>query len=317
MERDYMQSEQIGELAAALAMAQAEISCPEKNRTVKVRAKSGARYDFRYTTLDQVIETVRPALTANALWFTQLLGTDGWLEEGKHAYRLRTILMHSSGQWLGTDTPVPVEESGIQSLGSAVTYIRRYALCGILGITAEEDDDANSSAGNEAEFEARPGNDNRKPDIVEWTGSAEPQKILPHQDNVIKWSQMFLSALNKADDSKGWLDANMAILEDIRRTAPVVFERLSAQIEKRIAELEASQQKTETGAGPHQPNSQKEQAADSLVKFEADLTAASSRKELSAVYASHEATIRAGGQEYQDAAVKLFLQHEKRLKKAA
>lgn len=312
-----MQSEQIGELAAALAMAQAEISCPEKNRTVKVRSKSGARYDFRYTTLDQVIETVRPALTVNALWFTQLLGAGDGYQREEITYRLRTILMHSSGQWIGTDTPIPVEESGIQSLGSAVTYIRRYALCGILGLAAEEDDDANTSAGNEAQFDAQPANDNKKPEVIEWTGSAEPQRIVVFPDNIIKWSQLFLSAISKSDNVAAWLTLNAESLTHIAASAPAVYNRLTAQIDKRIAELEASQQKTETGAGPHQPNSQKEQAADSLLKFDAALAAASTKKELNAVYASHEATIRDSGQEYQDAAVKLFLQHEKRLKKLA
>jgi len=43
----------------------------------------------------------------------------------------------------------------MQSLGSAITYLRRYALQAILGIAAEEDDDGSRGAGTPASVRAR------------------------------------------------------------------------------------------------------------------------------------------------------------------
>ncbi len=136
---------EIGSLAGALAKAQADITSPPRNREVTVKMKSGGIYKFKYATLDSIIDHVRGPLTANGLWFTQTLEGD---DNGK--YRLITALIHSSGQSIKSETPLLVVESGNQAFGSALTYMRRYALCSILGVAADEDDDANSAEGNAA-----------------------------------------------------------------------------------------------------------------------------------------------------------------------
>ena len=138
---------QIDKLAAALAKAQSGLTSPEKNREVSVNGttKSGKAftYTFKYTTLDRIIEHVRGPLTANGIWFTQTLeAADG----GR--YKLVTTLMHDSGQSIRSETPLLVGEGGNQAFGSALTYMRRYALTAMLGIAADEDDDANRADGN-------------------------------------------------------------------------------------------------------------------------------------------------------------------------
>ena len=136
-------SEQIGELVKALAKAQAGLSSIERNRTVKVRTKTGGDYEFAYTTFDAIVEHVRPALTACGLWFTQTL------ENGDGKYRLVTTLFHESGQWLASETPILSEGGGNQAFGSALTYMKRYALAAMLGIASDDDDDGNEAAGND------------------------------------------------------------------------------------------------------------------------------------------------------------------------
>lgn len=134
-------------LASALAKAQSELTSPPRNREVEVVSKrTGGRYKFKYATLDSIIDHVRPALTKNGLWFTQTLEGN---EAGK--YKLVTQLLHESGQTIRSETPLLVEESGNQAFGSALTYMRRYALTAMLGIAADEDDDANSADGNTVE----------------------------------------------------------------------------------------------------------------------------------------------------------------------
>jgi hypothetical protein len=53
----------------------------------------------------------------------------------------------------------------IQALGSAITYLRRYAIQAILGIAAEEDDDANGAAGNTVHETRRPSRPVERPQL--------------------------------------------------------------------------------------------------------------------------------------------------------
>ena len=46
---------------------------------------------------------------------------------------------------------MPIEKLTPQGYGSAVTYLRRYALGSFLGIVTDEDDDGNASSGIKAE----------------------------------------------------------------------------------------------------------------------------------------------------------------------
>lgn len=164
-------SDKIDELVTALAKAQASITAVEKNRTVKVKGetKSGRafEYSFDYTTLDAVIEHARKPLTDNGLWFVQTLGAG---EDKK--YFLETTLVHSSGQWITSQTPVLVEDIGNQKFGAALTYMKRYALSAMLGISSEEDDDANSADGNQAEYVQRPAKPVRAPVALPRTTNA-------------------------------------------------------------------------------------------------------------------------------------------------
>ena len=60
--------------------------------------------------------------------------------------RVITTLYHSSGEWVRGVLPVLARNlSDPKALGSAITYARRYALCGILGISADADDDGDAA----------------------------------------------------------------------------------------------------------------------------------------------------------------------------
>src|SRR5690625_7652561 len=48
----------------------------------------------------------------------------------------------------------PLGENNIQSMGGLVTYMKRYSLSAILGISTEADDDGNVASGNTATFKA-------------------------------------------------------------------------------------------------------------------------------------------------------------------
>jgi hypothetical protein len=137
-------SEQVGELAAALAKAQAEFPAIEKNRTVQVQTRTGGSYQFRYATLDAILDAVRKPLASNGLAVTQLV------ESSNGTARLQTLLIHATGQWLLSEAPI-ISSGGNQEFGSALSYMRRYTLSSLLNIASQEDDDGNIAEGNHVE----------------------------------------------------------------------------------------------------------------------------------------------------------------------
>lgn len=121
-------SESIKELAGALAKAQAEIQAASKD-AVNPFFKSS------YADLNSIWEACRKPLTNNGLSVIQSGNTSG---DGKTF--LETILMHSSGQWISGELPINPVKNDPQSLGSAITYVRRYALQAMVGVCAGDDD---------------------------------------------------------------------------------------------------------------------------------------------------------------------------------
>lgn len=126
-------SEATNEIFAALAKAQG---------LLRHAAKDAKNPHFKsdYATLASICDAIREPLAANGLAVTQLL-SDG--AEGDRCY-VETVLCHASGQWIGERFSVPVSKSDAQGFGSAVTYVRRYALAAITGI-APADDDGNAA----------------------------------------------------------------------------------------------------------------------------------------------------------------------------
>lgn len=136
MDASQFQSEKIDELAAALAKAQAVMQPAPKNDAVTVKTKTGGPgYSYKFSDLASVWDTCREALTSNGLAVVQMP------EPNELGILLRTTLMHSSGQWITSTLPLLFEGGSMQSMGSAITFARRYMLSAMVGIVSESDDD--------------------------------------------------------------------------------------------------------------------------------------------------------------------------------
>ncbi len=71
---------------------------------------------------------------------------------------VNTVYMHAeSGEWISCQIKSPIAESKgmntYQSVGSAITYFRRYSLSSFVGIASEEDVDASSRKDNKSNVE--------------------------------------------------------------------------------------------------------------------------------------------------------------------
>jgi hypothetical protein len=133
-----MQSEAIGELAAALAKAQKAIKAPKKGRTATVPTKAGGQYKYTYADLADVIDCYRDELSDNGLAVTQTMR----VQDGHMV--LITSLLHATGQWIASEYPLQNYDRP-QEQGSAITYARRYSVTSLLGIAAEDDDDGQAA----------------------------------------------------------------------------------------------------------------------------------------------------------------------------
>jgi hypothetical protein len=122
-------TENVGELAAALAKANLEIRNAELDRV-------NPHFKNRYATLGSILNAVRVPLAKHGIATVQTVSMDQGM------VLVTTSIIHSSGQSIEDTAMFPLaDKSTVQQMGSAITYLRRYALAAICGIVGDEDDD--------------------------------------------------------------------------------------------------------------------------------------------------------------------------------
>ena len=127
------QSESIKELATALSKVQGELTYAKKD-------SANPFFKSRYADLESVWDACRSLMAANGLSVIQMPGN---FFEGR--MWLITRLCHSSGEWIEQEMSVPVQKADAQGAGSALTYMRRYALAAFIGVV-QADDDGNAAS---------------------------------------------------------------------------------------------------------------------------------------------------------------------------
>lgn len=128
------QSENIGELSLALSKAQGMLEGAAKS-------SDNPFFKSKYADLHECIEAAKTALAKNDLAVIQTTDTD---ETG--SVWIYTTLAHKSGQWVRGRLKMKPKKDDDQSMGSSITYGRRYCFAAIVGL-AQKDDDGDSSAG--------------------------------------------------------------------------------------------------------------------------------------------------------------------------
>ena len=129
-------SEHIKELAKALSAAQGEMKGASKD-------SSNPFFKSKYADLASVWEAIRAPFSKNGLAISQVTSED---DKG---LILNTMLMHSSGEWIMGELRINPVDQKPQTMGSAISYARRYALSAMAGVYAE-DDDGNLASGKAA-----------------------------------------------------------------------------------------------------------------------------------------------------------------------
>jgi len=144
-------SEQIGDLAAALACAQAELRNPAFD-------SNNPHFKSKFASLAGVRDTVTPVLAKNGIAVLQLLGN----EDGRVS--CETVLTHKSGQWISGVFSLSPTKPDAQGMGSAATYCRRYSLMAMVNVVGDEDDDGQAAVQRAPQAAQKPAS---APDEVE------------------------------------------------------------------------------------------------------------------------------------------------------
>jgi hypothetical protein len=126
------QSENLEKLFEALSKSQSVMKPAVLDMT-------NPHFKSRYASLTSVHESCKGPLSDNGLSIIQQVFSS---ESG---YYIRTMVGHSSGQWMANVFKLIVGRQDMQALGSAITYARRYGLSALIGIVDTEDDDANAA----------------------------------------------------------------------------------------------------------------------------------------------------------------------------
>jgi len=113
------------------ALAKFQQECPAIHKGTK-------GYGYTYADLSQIFEVINPLLKKHGLGFTQPIQENA----------IKTIVFHlETGETI--ESVINIPEGGqlkgmneFQTMGSAITYLRRYSISSILGLVTDLDNDA-------------------------------------------------------------------------------------------------------------------------------------------------------------------------------
>lgn len=218
-------SETIGKLAEALSKASGVFEMAVKDK------ENPAYKGSKYTPLENLIDATRPALAANGLAVLQLP------KLVSQNVRVTTILAHSSGEWISSDLELPGtmrERFDAQSVGSGITYARRYAYQSILNIAGEVDDDGNAAAGVGSKDAAQ---------------ALVPAKVADYKEKAkssVSDKNVRIAPGKRGDESVVWFEAGAALavvleegLKDVTQYDEARKQRFMKYTEDAIAILDA------------------------------------------------------------------------------
>jgi ERF superfamily len=137
-------TDKVKNIYTALLASQQEFDVINKDAA----GEAGAGRKYKYASLPNVLDAVLPALNGNGIALLQMPVEDGEVQA------VKTILHHAES---GTEITCTMSLNkdghikGMQAIGSAITYARRYSLMSLLGIAAEDDDGQAAVAGKTQE----------------------------------------------------------------------------------------------------------------------------------------------------------------------
>ena len=124
------QSDSIGKISEAFSKVQGRIEGAKKTGL-------NPHFKSKFANLEEVYSVCRQALSDEKIAVMQFPHAEG------RVVKLTTLVSHGN-EWVKGVAQCEARDAGPQSVGGAITYLRRYALCAIIGIE-QIDDDGNAA----------------------------------------------------------------------------------------------------------------------------------------------------------------------------
>ncbi|WP_204200844.1 ERF family protein [Mammaliicoccus sciuri] len=152
-------SESIVEISKAMAKFQSEVKQPFKDA-------NNPFFKSKYVPLESVVESITSIAPKHGISFVQWASNDDTGRVG-----VSTMIMHTSGEYIEFD-PVYMnaDKNTAQGAGALISYLKRYSLSAVFGITSDQDDDGNHASGNTNKAKQQP--------------KARPEQIKDLQDKI-------------------------------------------------------------------------------------------------------------------------------------
>lgn len=104
-----------------------------------IKTANNPFFNSKYADLPSILDEITEPLQKCGLVLSQWPDGEG----------LTTMLLHpESGEYFQANGTMKPTKNDPQAMGSAITYQRRYAICAILGLNVDSDDDGNAASGN-------------------------------------------------------------------------------------------------------------------------------------------------------------------------
>lgn len=118
------------EMPKELSKLQVKIKNPNRNKKA---------YNYYYADMDQVLECIKIPCHENGFSIIQMPYNDGEI------LGVETILVHNSGEFIKGKFGSKLAKQDPQSVGSQISYYRRYSLLAMFNLSQEDDDGATAS----------------------------------------------------------------------------------------------------------------------------------------------------------------------------
>jgi hypothetical protein len=184
-------------------------------------------FKSKYADFQAVVEASLPVLTKQGLSMVQ-----GTLVEGA-TVTVSTRLMHGSGEWLESSLTMTARDAGPQSVGSVLTYGRRYGWSTLIGLAADEDDDGEKAQPRPAQ------NSTATPPQLHQNST-----VTPPPDGFDAWLAILEATAKDGTDAlkKAWSQSALAFrshLQNTQRTKVDELKAIAAQHDVLVPELPA------------------------------------------------------------------------------
>lgn len=132
------------EFQIALAEMQADLPIIEKNGNINAKLRTGGVMKSKFAKYEDINRAIMPVMKAHG--FSLTFATD----QDKSSVVVTGVLRHKGGHKETTRLAIPLDTSGskniVQSVGSSLSYGKRYVTGALINITTTDDDDDGQSA---------------------------------------------------------------------------------------------------------------------------------------------------------------------------